>query len=46
MCIKMLHFNLRFDVRSRYQRFSVIYEQAGLTAQRQWVMARLTRIAC
>ena len=46
VCLKMLHYNLRFDVRSRYQRLSVIYEQAGLTAQHQWVMARLTRIAC
>jgi archaemetzincin len=46
ICLKMLQYNLRFDVRSRYRRIATIYDSAGLTAQRDWIKARLERIGC
>ncbi|MGC4069388.1 MAG: archaemetzincin [Polyangiaceae bacterium] len=46
VCLKMLQYNLRFDVRSRYLRLMSIYERNGLDAQRDWVKARLSRIRC
>ena len=46
VCLKMLQYNLRFDIRSRYRRLMALYERNGLTAQRDWVKARLERIGC
>ncbi len=46
VCLKMLQYNLRFDVRTRYRRLMALYERNGLTAQRDWVKARLERIGC
>jgi len=46
VCLKMLQYNLRFDVRSRYRRLLAIYERENLVAQRDWVTTRLARIGC
>jgi archaemetzincin len=46
VCLKMLTYNLRFDVRSRYRRLARIYEQASLTEQRDWVNTRLAKLGC
>ncbi len=46
VCLKMLQYNLRFDVRSRYRRLAAIYERANLVAEHDWVAARLARIGC
>lgn len=46
VCLKMLQYNLRFDIRARYRRLMAIYDRNGLVAQRDWVEARLLRIGC
>jgi archaemetzincin len=46
VCLKMLQYNLRFDVRSRYRRLAATYERANLVAEHDWVAARLARIGC
>jgi archaemetzincin len=45
VCLKMLEYNLRFDVRARYRRLALVFERAGLVEQRNWVEARLRRIS-
>jgi archaemetzincin len=44
VCLKMLAYNLRFDVRSRYRRLLPIYEQNGLAEPARWIRQRLARI--
>jgi archaemetzincin len=44
VCLKMLDYNLRFDVRSRYRRLLPIYERAGLDVEARWIRERLARI--
>ena len=46
ICLKMLQYNLRFDIRSRYRRLQALYEHGGLNAERDWVRLRLERIGC
>ena len=46
ICLKMLTYNLRFDVRSRYRRLAEIYEQENLVEQSEWVNTRLARLGC
>jgi archaemetzincin len=46
VCLKMLTYNLRFDVRSRYRRLAGIYEQANLVEQREWLHTRLEHLGC
>jgi archaemetzincin len=46
VCLKMLAYNLRFDIQSRYRRLMTIYERNGLSEQRDWVKTRLSRIGC
>ncbi len=45
-CLKMLTYNIRFDVPSRYRRLMAIYDQVGLTEERDWVKRRLHRLGC
>lgn len=46
VCLKMLQYNLRFAIRSRYRRLMAVYERNGLVQQANWVKARLERIGC
>ena len=46
VCLKMLQYNLRFDIRSRYRRLMDLYEHNGLHSESDWVKARLERIGC
>jgi archaemetzincin len=46
VCLKMLQYNLRFDIRARYRRLMAIYERSGFIQQRDWVRGRLLRIGC
>jgi len=43
-CLKMLQWNLRFDVRTRYGRLRDIYRREGLEQQAAWIDARLGAI--
>jgi archaemetzincin len=44
VCLKKLAWNLRFDLRARYQRLLAIYQREGLTELARWVEARLQKI--
>lgn len=46
VCLKMLQYNLRFDIRTRYRRLQNLYVQSGLSEQHAWVQSRLSRIGC
>jgi archaemetzincin len=46
VCLEMLQYNLRFDIRARYRRLMTLYERGGLTRERDWIKARLERIGC
>jgi archaemetzincin len=46
VCLKMLQYNLRFDIRARYGRLMAIYDRNGLSSQRDWIGSRLLRIGC
>jgi archaemetzincin len=46
VCLKMLQYTLRFDIRSRYRRLMALYERNALIHQRDWVKKRLERIGC
>jgi archaemetzincin len=45
VCLKKLAFNLRFDVRERYQKLAAIYRREGLADEARWVDERLAKIA-
>jgi len=43
-CLKMLQWNLRFDVRKRYERLREIYRREGLEEQAAWLDRRLAKL--
>jgi archaemetzincin len=43
-CLKMLQWNLRFDVRKRYERLREIYRRDGLEEQAAWLDRRLAKL--
>jgi archaemetzincin len=46
VCLKMLQYNLRFDIPTRYRRLVALYDRNGLETERNWIKARLSRIGC
>jgi archaemetzincin len=46
VCLKMLNYNLRFDIPSRYLRLMAFYESNRFQEERDWIQARLRRIGC